>query len=300
MPSVQVRRFHRADRDQVTALVNAHIAAVVPNVSVSVQTMMSQLEREPGEFVVDPWVRERRTLVAEQRGRVVAAAHLLRYRDDEDVGPDYRDAGEIRWLLCWPPADFWSDATDAGYALAASCLAELNRWQVRTRSADGTLPAPGVYGVPEQWPHVRELYRRIGFVHPVKSEDVYLARVGDIPRPRHDWEPVRSLGVNGTRITATAADRVLGYVEVDTNMGDAARTSRTGGLADVGNLHVFDGELGDVGGWLLGQAAGWLDLGEVTRLLAYVEPDDAGTAVLLRQASFVHLTRTVRGLSDQS
>jgi hypothetical protein len=46
--SVVVRRFERGDREQVTALANAHIAAVVPNVSV--QGLLSQLEREPGEI----------------------------------------------------------------------------------------------------------------------------------------------------------------------------------------------------------------------------------------------------------
>jgi hypothetical protein len=30
MPSVEVRVFHRADRQQLTALVNAHVQAVVP------------------------------------------------------------------------------------------------------------------------------------------------------------------------------------------------------------------------------------------------------------------------------
>jgi hypothetical protein len=48
MPDIQVRPFSRADRDQLTALVNAHIQAVVPGVSVSVNTVMSQLERDRG------------------------------------------------------------------------------------------------------------------------------------------------------------------------------------------------------------------------------------------------------------
>ena len=92
MSAVQVRPFRRADREQLTALVNAHIQAVVPGVVVSVNTVLSQLERNPGEFIVDPWVSERATLVAEQRGRVVAAAHLLRYGAGEEVGEAYRAA----------------------------------------------------------------------------------------------------------------------------------------------------------------------------------------------------------------
>jgi hypothetical protein len=131
MSSMLVRSFMRGDREQVTDLVNAHIAAVVPGVSVSVQALMSQLEREPGEFIVDRWVRERVTLVAEQRGRVVAAAHLLRYGDDEDTGENYRNAGEIRWLACWPDAPYWPDASRAGDALAVACHAQFERWGVR-------------------------------------------------------------------------------------------------------------------------------------------------------------------------
>ena len=89
MSSIEVRPFRRGDREQLTALLNAHAAAVVPGVSVSVNAVMSQLERDPGEFKVDPWVIERATLVADQRERIVAAAHLLRYA--ADVAPPLID-----------------------------------------------------------------------------------------------------------------------------------------------------------------------------------------------------------------
>src|ERR1700704_239094 len=98
MPSTVIRPFERRDREQVTDLVNAHIGAVLPGVSVSVNAVMSQLEREPGEAIVDPWVSERATLVAIERERVIAAAHLLRYASDARVSESYRDLGEIRWL----------------------------------------------------------------------------------------------------------------------------------------------------------------------------------------------------------
>ena len=115
MSSVQVRPFRRSDRDQLTKLVNAHAEAVVPGLSVSVNTVLGSLERRPGEFIVDPWVSERATLVAEQRSRVAAAAHLLRYYPDDRAGGAYRDVGEIRWLLYWPLAPagnpFWPDVT---------------------------------------------------------------------------------------------------------------------------------------------------------------------------------------------
>ena len=49
--------------------------------------------------------------------------------------------------------------------------------------AGGELPVPGVYGVPDQWPHIRALYERAGFRHTGHTEIVYLARVEDLPRP---------------------------------------------------------------------------------------------------------------------
>src|SRR5512132_1002957 len=64
VPSIEVRPFKRPDREQLTALVNAHIEAVLPGVSVSVNAVLSQLEREPEEAIVDPWAVERTTLVA--------------------------------------------------------------------------------------------------------------------------------------------------------------------------------------------------------------------------------------------
>ncbi len=126
--SVEVRPFRRPDRVQLTALVNAHIAAVVPGGSVSVTRVLSQLERDPGEFIVDPWVSERTTLVAVQRERVVAAGHLVRYDDDERVGSSYRNAAELRWFLFWPEAPFWQGSVDAAETLLVACVAQLDRW----------------------------------------------------------------------------------------------------------------------------------------------------------------------------
>src|ERR1700728_1703785 len=104
MPAIEVRPFRRPDRDQLTALVNAHAAAVVPGAGVSVAAVLSHLERQPGETITDPWVAERATLVAEQQHAVVAAAHPLRYFADERAGASYRGSGDIRWLLFWPVA----------------------------------------------------------------------------------------------------------------------------------------------------------------------------------------------------
>jgi ribosomal protein S18 acetylase RimI-like enzyme len=300
MSSIEVRPFRRPDREQVTALVNAHAAAVVPSLSASVNTVMSQLERDPGEFIVDPWVRERLTLVAEQRQRVVAAAHLLRYSDGDHVSDSYRGSGEIRWLLFWPEAPYWRDAPDAGAALAGACVAQLERWSVSRQYADGSLPVPGVYGVPEQWPHIRDVYERAGFAHTGHVEMVFLAEVGELLGPGRppipDLGVRRSLGINGTRLSAVLGQEVAGFIEVDTDLGDAGRLTRLGGVADIGNLHVAEAyRRQGVATWLFAHAAEWLRLGRVERLLGYAWPTEAECVAFLESVGFRVLTTTQRG-----
>ena len=152
MSSVHVRAFRRDDREQVALLVNGHVAAVVPGVSVSVNAVMSQLEREPGEFIVDPWVIERRTLIAEQRQRIVAAAHLVRYAADDRVGEWYGDSGEIRWFVFWP------EAPSGGPAVHRSAP-RIHQSADRTGpAADGRLRGPDV---DPGWPWVHGLEERI-------------------------------------------------------------------------------------------------------------------------------------------
>jgi GNAT superfamily N-acetyltransferase len=297
--AVEVRPFRRDDREQVTALVNAHAQAVVPGVSVSVNTVLSQLEREPGEFIVDPWVAERATLVAEQRKRIVAAAHLLRYADRPHVGEPYRGAGEIRWFLYWPEAPFWPDSARAADELAAACVEALERWGVAGQYADGTLPAPGVYGVPDQWPHVRTTYERAGFIHDGHIEIVYVAEVELLSRladsPLDGLTLQRSLGVNGTRLSAVLGGDTLGFVEVDL-LSDTGRLPRQSGWADVGNLHVGEPyRRRGMATWLMAQAAEWLHLAQVDRLLAYGEIGQEDCIALLEAAGFRELTRTQRG-----
>ena len=305
MSSVQVRPFRRDDREQLTKLVNAHVQAVVPGASVSVNTVLSQLERAPGEFIVDPWVAERVTLVAEQRRRVVAAAHLLRYRAGEDVGESYRDAGEIGWLLYWPQATYWPDSAVAAQALMAACLAQLGRWGVARWYADGALPAPGVYGVPAQWPHVRALYEQAGFVHEGRSEVVLLASVDELPGPSQapmDGLAVRrAVGVNGTRLSACLGEQVAGYVEVETNLAAGGRLGQLDGWADIGGLQVSEPYRGrGVATWLVGQAADWLRLARVDRLLDYTWVEHHDCLALLQRLGFRELTRTARGWVNRS
>lgn len=300
--AVTVRLFVRNDRDQLTELVNAHVAAVVPNLGVSVSGLLSQLEDEPSEFVVNPWVAERVTLVAEQRKRVVAAAHLLRYADRDPVVSAYRGTGEIAWLVFWPDAPFWPDTSLAAQQLLENVLARMQRWAVPVVRADGALPAPCVYGLPEQWPHVVDLLSRNGFRHNGKVERIHLARVADLPRdvpePAVQVTARRTLGTNGTRISAVDGDgTVHGYLEV-ASLDCHPRTQRTQRWADLGNFEAPAERRGHgIERWLLARAADWLDLGGVTRLVAYSTDGEDELLETLHGNGFRLLTTTRRGWS---
>lgn len=295
MPHVEIRPFSRADRDQLTELVNAHVGVVLPGVSVSVNTVLSQLEREPEESVVDPWAVARATWVAVVRDQIVAAAHLVRYGDEPRVGEAYRDVGEIRWLVFFPGAE------EAADALAAACLDVLNGWGVTRRYADGALPAPGCYGVPECWPHVRAALVRAGFAPDDRTEIILLAEVADLPTggpaPIDRLSLRRELGGHATRFSAVLDGRVVGFYEVEADLTVGGTRSRLAGWGDVWELHVADDlRRRGIATWLVGHAADWLRLGRVERLLDYVivgEDDDH--LAFLAALGWRELTRAQRG-----
>lgn len=304
MSGIEVRAFRRADREQVTRLVNVHAAAVIPGATASVNAVLGQFERDPGEFIVDPWVGERRVLVAEQAGSVAAAALLSRYRDDAGVGTAYRNAGEIRWLLFRPVAPagnpYWQAGGAAAQQLIEACLDQFRQWRVTPVYAGGDLPVAGVYGVPEQWPHIAGLYRDNGFATaPGAVEIVQLADLATLPLPGEAPLPGlrlhRRVGSNGTRLSARLGGTDVGFIEVEV-LETAVRYSRHDGLADIGNLHVDPAHRRrGIGTWLLLNAAQWLRLGCTGRLLHYAAPGETALLAFAARHGFTELTRTHRG-----
>ena len=303
MTDFTVRPFRRSDRDQVTGLVNAHTAAVLPGCMVPVNTVLAQFEREPGEFIVDPWVGERMPLVVEQQGSIVAAALLIRYRNEPGVGQSMRGTGEIRWLVFWPLAptgnEHWTDGQDAADALVLACLDQFRLWHCTSQTADGSLPAPGIYGVPEQWPHVESLFFRHGF-RPVKTETVLIADLVDLSESAHEPNPNlqirRTVGISGTRCSATSNGELVGYIEVER----LDRPERSAGttFADIGNLWIHgDHQRTGVATELLRYGARWLRRGGAERLLAYTEQDEPALLAFFERAGFEIATHTQRGWS---
>ena len=293
MPT-QIRPFARSDRDQLTALVNAHLAALLPGAALSVQALLSHLESEPGEFLVDRWVAERQTLVADQDDRIVAAAHLRHYADGPQVGAAYVGAGEIAWFCCYPDAPFWAGAEAAGWSLLQAVVAQLDAWRVRRAYADGSLPVPSVYGVPDAWPHVAALYARAGFT-PGREETILVGPVADLPpRTPNAWSVARQLGTNGVRFAAMLEGQRLGYLEVDTT-DDGSRFGRPA-YADIGNLWVEEASRRrGVATSLLADAGWWLRLSGRTALVSYLNAEAPESERLFYGAvGFEVLTKTRR------
>jgi ribosomal protein S18 acetylase RimI-like enzyme len=303
VPPIEIRPFRRSDRDQLTDLVNAHIEAVLPGVSVSPNAVLSQLEREPDEIIVDPWVATRHTLVAIRRDRLVAAVHLRTFADEERVAPDYRAAGEFLWLLFWPGqhAEEVAEMTAAADSLAAAGVAALRRAGVARIHGDGSLPAPATYGVPDVWPHVAGALERAGFRPGQWIEAVLVANVEDLPSggdaPVPGLELHTALGGRGTRLTAVLDGAAVGRHEVQTDLTEGGTLSRLDGWADIWELHVdADHRRRGIGTWLVGHAADRLRLARADRVLAYTGPDeDDGELPFLRAMGFRELTRTRRG-----
>ena len=295
---IEVRPFERRDREQLARLVNAHVAAATPGGSIPVATLLSDLERPLAEEIVGPWVTELATLVAVEHERLVAAAHLRRFTGEPAASEHYRDAGEIRWLLCWP------DHLPAGRAVRDRALAQLSGWGVRIEYADGSLPAPGVYGVPDCWPHVRSLYAEAGFDATAGQRELILAGRLDRIDPPAD-APLDGLTLRrevgptmGVAFNAVLEDDVVGSFEVDADLTRAGSNLAFSGWADECNHWVREDLRGrGIGSWLLASGAAWLRLGGRTRLMTYVI-EDADAAAWMRYYGRFELqavNRTTRG-----
>jgi hypothetical protein len=152
----EIRPFLRHDREQLTDLVNAHVKAVIPGCSVPVATLLSQMERDPGEYIVDPWVIERETWVAIEDDRLVAAVHLHRYGNEPSVGSARKRGGDQ--LACVLAVESRRRQRPDGLAVQ-----RLDRWKPRITVLDMSLPAPLVYGIHDAWPHLAVLAREAGF-----------------------------------------------------------------------------------------------------------------------------------------
>jgi hypothetical protein len=184
---------------------------------------------------------ERVTLVAEQRGRVAAAAHLLRYGDGAEVGGVLPRCWGDPVAAALPDAPFWADASAADYAVAVAAVTFLTRSGASRLYVDCALLAQGVYGLPRSGPMCTPFSTGPDST-PVTDRDRVPRRRASASqesrRPSPGLSLTRTLGSNGTRFSALLDGDVVGYVEVEGRNGDAGCAVQHDGWADIGNLHV--------------------------------------------------------------
>jgi hypothetical protein len=302
---VTIREFRRSDRDQLTALVNLHVGSVLPGTTLSANVVLSQLEREPEEQIVDPWVTDRLCLVAEEGQAVVAATLVHRFASEQSVGQGYRSATRIRWLLFVPGSE------NAARTLLDAAIDRARGWSPSSIFVESALPAPGCVGVSGNWPHVIQALREAGFTGPDRWETVLACDTDRLAAPELDvgaqdqrnaangtWTIKRSVGVLGTRLDLMDGEQSLGYIEVAPVGGSLQRSAAGATWADVGNLFPSDhSDLQTVMKPLISAAARWLQLGGIGRLIDYYAPDEAPPGYLeaLTALGFTELSVNQRG-----
>lgn len=280
------------------ALVNAHVDTVIPGWALPEAYLFERLQRNPEQYVIDPWVSARATLVAIERGRLVAAVHLLRYGAGADVAPDYQNAGDLAWFLFWP------EAAESAASLLAAAHEQLAVWDVgRAYAWDAGLPVGLVSGVADEWPHIAQALAAAGYAPTAGNrEAVYGGRLPQVTVPPNPPLPNltvrRTMGREQARFTAWEEDRAVGFCECTADLTHGGALPALRGWAELCELHVTEGRRGrGVGAWLVQQASAWLRLGGCDRIvLSVAAADEArGAGRFYQRFGWEALSRWRRG-----
>ena len=259
------------------ALLNSHVAAIVPGWAVTPDFLHERLGDNPDQPVLNPWVIERATFCAVERGTVVAAVHLPRYGKGPEVSTDYHDIAEIAWSIHSP------DHHAAGVAVLHRACELMRAWGVRERVASFDL-AGIINGVPDRWPHVAAALRDAGFQPAVGEGSRDELRHGPIPAVTPDPQPplpglrIRErTGDKDTRLAALHVDREVGYCESRHDLTRDASLPALAQWAEVSDLWVAEAWRGrGIGTWLLTHTCAALAARGRTRVVLLAEDDDQG------------------------
>ena len=205
---VQIAPLDRSHLPQVLALVNSHLSTVIPGWSLTADYFWERLQSEPQEYITDPWVVERKSIVGIVKDRVCAAAHLRRYGDDTR----WKGTGEIDWILFWP------EEREAGEAVMTECRRQMDAWQVVDEQISGPLPVPACVGIPDVWPHISGLVEQFGYsANEDIDESVYGGTLNEISAPGEppvsDVTIHRDAGEFGTRFVARLDGNDIAHCE---------------------------------------------------------------------------------------
>jgi GNAT superfamily N-acetyltransferase len=297
MTSIEL--FQPTHLPQVQTLVNAHMSALVPGWALPEYYIASRMQRDPGEYVVDPWVAARVTLCAMERQRVVAVAHLLRYGNRDEVGPAYRNNAEIAWLLAWP------EAAKHTAALLKAVGDQFGRWgSAEVWALETCLPAGPFAGVPDAWPHIAAALAGAGYrcdPSMARNEALFGGPIAQIelPPPPIDGLTIRrSIGRFGTCFTAQLDGQSVGECDCLSDLTDGGVLPALRGWGELAELEVREPWRNrGIGAWLVQHALAWLRLGGCTRIALSVAAEDeaAGAGRFYRRFGWDALVRFQRG-----
>jgi GNAT superfamily N-acetyltransferase len=294
-----IEQFQLNHLPQVQVLVNTHMSALVPGWALPEAFIASHLQRDPGEYVVDPWVMARMTLCALERQRVVAVAHLLRYGSGVEVSPAYHNIGELAWFVAWP------DAAEQAAALLQAAGDQFDRWGVDAAWAlETSLPAGPFAGLPDAWPHVAAALAGAGYRrNPLLGRDEALfggsiEQSGLVTPPISDLSIRRTSGRFGTRFSASLDRQIVGDCECISDLTAGGAQPALRGWGELAELEVREPWRNrGIGTWLVQHAAAWLRLGGCNRIVLSVADEDAaaGAARFYRRFGWESLVRFQRG-----
>jgi len=296
---VRIVPFERERLPGLLDLVNLHVSAVIPGWAFSEAFLAEHLERDRTEPLTDPWVEARATLCAVEGGRVLAAAHLLRYGGGSEVGEHYRGAGEMDWFLYLPARP------KAAAGVLDTARQRMAEWEVEKEYGwSNGFPTVPMQGVPDRWPHVAEALLAAGFRPPEyrTPESLYAGRLEGVPSLKPTSAGLtlrRTAGVwAGMRFAAVRQEEEVGFCEVEADLTHDGLLPALRGWAKLQELWVREGERGGgIGSWLVGHAASWLQMAGCERVILCVAADDeaAGAGRFYRRLGWRAIAREDRG-----
>ena len=286
---VQIAPLDRSHLPQVLALVNSHLSTAIPGWSLTPDYFWERLKSEPQEYITDPWVVERKSIVGIVRDRVCAAAHLRRYGDDTR----WKGVGEIAWILFWP------EEREAGVAVMTECRRQMNAWQVVDEQISGPLPVPVCVGIPDVWPHISGLVEQFGYsANEDVDESVYGGTLNGISAlgesPVSDVTIHRDAGKFGTRFVARLDGHDIAHCECIADLTEGGQLPALAGWAELSELETSEAMRNQgVGSWVVQHAVEWLRLARCERIVLSVARDDekAGAGRFYKRFGWMPLVR---------
>ena len=291
---LEIRNFDPdEDLEQLRDLFNGHIGVLVPGWSLPGEFIAARLKRNPDQYIVDPWVEYRRTVVGYKAGRLCAAAHILRYAQDSP--------GSGQWLLDW--FLFWPEHQDVGERLLERRCSELSSQGVKEILLNQDLFVPVISGIPSCFPHIREVVEQLGFSVD-DSGSVEFIYGGLVPEPLEMPSPLnglhlrRCMGDFGTRFVAVHNNKEIAECECVLDLSKGGDLPCMAGWAELTEVYTNEAWRNKgVGSWLVNHAVEWLRTGGYSRVMFCVAEEDhaAGAGRFYERFGWRQLFSVARG-----